>query len=397
MVLVPISGNAAQAYAARLARVAVVAAYPITPQTSIIEKLEEFLDAGALKAQYLRVESEHSAMAACIAASAAGARTYTASSSQGVALMHELLHWASGARSPILMGVVNRAMAMPWSVWTDHTDTISQRDTGWMQFYAASNQEVLDTVLLAYRLAEEPEVLLPAMVMEDAFYLSHTLEAVEVPGQDEVDAFLPPFVNPWRLDVDRPGHLGGIMGPDLYMEHRYNTGRAMDRALALLPELEEEFRRRFGRDLGGPLNLYRTEGADVVLIAMGTAASTAKDVVDRMRDEGHAVGLAQLRVFRPFPVEDLRDLARDATRIGVVDRSYTYGAAGAAYTEVCGALYQAPVRPWVKGFIAGIGGRDVTPTSIEGMFRALLEERGPEVEWVGLKKYPHETEVNVRG
>ncbi|HKZ64536.1 MAG TPA: transketolase C-terminal domain-containing protein [Thermoplasmata archaeon] len=397
MVLVPISGNAAQAYAARLARVAVVAAYPITPQTSIIEKIEEYLNDGTMKAQYLHVESEHSAMAACIAASAAGVRTYTASSSQGVALMHELLHWASGARAPVVMGVVNRAMAMPWSVWTDHADTISQRDTGWMQFYAASNQEVLDTVIMAFRLAEEPEVLLPAMVMEDAFYLSHTVEAVELPGQDAVDAFLPPFVNPWRLDVERPGHLGGLMGPDLYMEHRYNTARGMERALALLPELEEEFRRRFGRDLGGPLNLYRTEGADAVLVAMGTIASTAKDVVDRMREEGHAVGLAQLRAFRPFPVEELRELARDAARIGVVDRSFTYGAAGAAFTEVCGALYHAPVRPWVKGFIAGVGGRDVTPAAIEGMFRSLLEERGPEVEWVDLRKYAHATEVNVRG
>lgn len=395
--MIPISGNAAQAVAAKLARVQVIASYPITPQTSIVEKLAEFVASGELKAQYLRVESEHSAMAACIAASGAGARTYTATSSQGLALMHELLHWASGQRAPIVMGVANRALAPPWSVWTDHTDTMSQRDTGWIQFYAASNQEVLDTVLLAYRLAEEPEILLPAMVAEDAFYLSHTVEGVDIPAQAEVDAFLPRFVPRWRLDVDRPGHMGGLMGPDLYTEHRYNMARSMDRVLALLPEFEEEFSRRFSRSHGGPLALYRTEGADAVLVAMGTIASTARDVVDDLRESGLSVGLAQLRLFRPFPVEELRELARDVPLLGVIDRSYTFGGAGAAHTEVRAALYDAPVRPWIKGFVAGIGGRDVTPGVITDLYRTLLAERGPEVEWVGLRKYRGDREVQVDG
>jgi 2-oxoisovalerate ferredoxin oxidoreductase alpha subunit len=398
-VLRVISGNTAQAYAAKLARVQVVAAYPITPQTTIVERLAEMVEAGELAAQFLRVESEHSALAACISASAVGARAFTATSSQGLALMHELLHWASGARAPVVMGVVNRAMAPPWSIWTDHTDTMAQRDTGWIQFYCESNQEVLDTLLIAYRLCEEADVLLPAMIAEDAFYLSHTVEAVDVPRQDDVDAFLPPFTNPWRIDVERPGHLGGLMAPGLYMEHRFNIAQAMDRVRTVLPEVEADFRHRFGRSYGGLLDLYRTEDADAVLVAMGTAASTARDVVDAMRDAGHAVGLARLRVFRPFPLDEIRELARDVSSLGVLDRSYTFGAAGAAFTEVCGALYHAPVRPWVKGYVAGLGGRDLTPAVFEEMYRNLLagEEGGPEVEWVGLKRYRAVREVEPDG
>lgn len=392
-----ISGNSAQAYAAKLARVQVIAAYPITPQTTIVEKLAEFVEGGELDAQYLRIEGEHSAIAACISAANTGARTYTATSSQGLALMHEMLHWASGARAPVVMGVVNRAMAPPWSIWTDHTDTISQRDTGWIQVYCESNQEVLDTTLLAYRLCEEPDILLPAMVTEDAFFLSHTVEAVDIPDQAEVDAFLPPFENPWRLDVDNPGHLGGLMAPELYTEHRYNIARAMDRARRRFPELESEFRKRFGRSHGGLLDLYRTDDADAVLIAMGTAASTAREVVDRLREGGKAVGLARLRVFRPFPTDDLRELARDVSMLGVLDRSYTFGAAGAAYTEVCGALYRSSARPWVKGYVAGLGGRDLTPEVLEGVYLDLLKrEDGPETEWVGLRKYRH-AEVSRHG
>lgn len=386
MVRVVISGNHAAAHAAKLARVQVVAAYPITPQTSIAEKLAEFITSGELKAQFLCVESEHSAMQACISASALGARTYTATSSQGLLLMHELLHWASGSRAPVVMGIANRAVAPPWSIWTDHTDTMAQRDTGWIQFYAESNQEVLDTTLMAFRLAEDPAVLLPAMVCEDAFYLSHTLEPVDMPSQASIDRLLPPRPKGLPLGMGRRGRLGSFTGPELYMEFRRRVARGMERAAALLPEVEEEYRRVTGRDHGGPLPTYRAHDADAVLITLGTATTTARTVVDTLRSRGKRVGLAKLRVFRPFPVERLRELAAEVQRIGVLDRSFTFGPFGPAHAEVMAALQGNRSRPLVRGFVAGLGGRDITPSALAEIFRDLMAADGPESRWVGLKE-----------
>jgi 2-oxoisovalerate ferredoxin oxidoreductase alpha subunit len=379
------SGNTAAAWGARLARAQVVAAYPITPQTTIIEKIAEFIAKGDLDAQYLAVESEHSAMQACIAAAAMGARTYTATSSQGLLLMHELLHWAAGARAPIVMGVANRAVAPPWSVSADHTDTIAQRDTGWVQFYAESNQEVLDTTLQAYRLAEDPEVDLPVMVGEDAFFLTHTVEPVDVPSPAEVDGFLPPRFREHALQFGKMNRLGSYMPPDTYMEFRARIARAMERAARLYPVVEQEYADAVGRHHGGPVARYRTQDADAVLVTMGTAASTARTVVDKLRDEGKRVGLAKLRMFRPFPTESFRALAAETDRIGVLDRSFTFGAGGAAATEVAASLYHAPVRPLLRGFVAGLGGRDITPSGVEQMFASLLAGKGDDVEWVDLK------------
>ena len=342
MVELVISGNYAQSYAAKLARVQVVSAYPITPQTAIVEKIAEFVASGVLPAEYIKVESEHSALQACISASALGARTYTATSSQGLLLMHELLHWAAGARTPVVMGVVNRAVAPPWSIWTDHTDTIAQRDTGWIQFYGESNQEVLDTTLMAFRLAEHPEVRLPAMVTEDAFYLSHTVEPVDIPSQEEVDAFLPPRERSSTIQVGVGMRLGSFTGPEHYMEFRHKIARAMGRARDVFLEVEDDYARLTGRNHGGLLPTYKVEDADTVLVTMGTATTTARGVVDAMRADGHKVGLAKLRTFRPFPVQELRELATLVDRVGVLDRSFTFGAAGAAFTEVAGALYTAP-------------------------------------------------------
>ncbi len=385
MVELVISGNYAQSYAAKLARVQVVSAYPITPQTSIVEKIAEFVASGELPAQYIKVESEHSAMQACISASALGARTYTATSSQGLLLMHELLHWASGARTPVVMGVVNRAVAPPWSIWTDHGDTISQRDTGWITFYGESNQEVLDTTLMAFRLAEHPDVRLPVMVTEDAFYLSHTVEPVDLPTQAQVDEFLPPRDLQFTLQPGTPTRLGSFVGPDLYMEFRHKVARAMERSRRVFLEIEEDYRRITGRSHGGLLPTYRTEDADTVLITMGTATTTAKGVVEELREQGKKVGLAKLRAFRPFPVEELRGLASTVDRIGILDRSFTFGAAGSAYTEVAGALYPTPHRPLVRDFIAGLGGREITPLTIREIFTELLAGKGSEVTWTGLK------------
>jgi 2-oxoisovalerate ferredoxin oxidoreductase alpha subunit len=380
-----ISGNYAQSYAAKLARVHVVSAYPITPQTSIVEKLAEFVASGELTAEYIKVESEHSALQACISASSLGARTYTATSSQGLLLMHELLHWAAGARTPVVMGVVNRAVAPPWSIWTDHTDTVAQRDTGWIQFYGESNQEVLDTTLMAFRLAEHPEVRLPAMVAEDAFYLSHTVEPVDIPSQEEVDRFLPPRELSWTIQVGTAMRLGSFTGPDLYMEFRHKIARAMGRARDVFLEIEDDYARITGRNHGGLLPTYKTDDADTVLITMGTATTTARGVVDAMRADGHKVGLAKLRTFRPFPVQELRELGAGVDRIGVLDRSFTFGAAGAAFTEVAGTLYPLPQRPILRDFVAGLGGRDITPATVREAFLDLLTCDGPESEWVELK------------
>jgi len=387
-----LSGNYAQSYAAKLARVQVVSAYPITPQTSIVEKLSEFVGSGALNARFVAVESEHSALQVVVSAAGLGARTYTATSSQGLLLMHELLHWASGLRAPIVMGVVNRAVAPPWNIGADHTDTIAQRDTGWIQFYPESNQEVLDTVLEAYRLAELPDVRLPAMVNEDAFFLSHTVEPVDVPSAEVVDRFLPPRAPHAVLVPGVAARLGSFTGPDHYVEFRHELARANDQVLRRLPEVEEEYRRATGRSHGGALATYRTEGADAVLLTMGTMTTTARTVVDELRSQGKKVGLAKLRVFRPFPEAEVRRLAASVDRIGVVDRSYTFGP-GAAATEVRAAIYPTDDRPTVSGFLAGVGGRDVTPAHVHHMFDELLGGTPAETRWEDLAA----TEVGVDG
>ncbi len=380
------SGAYAQSYAALLAKVQVVSAYPITPQTSIVEKLADFVALGKLKAEYIKVESEHSALQVCVSAAGLGARTYTATSSQGLLLMHELLHWASGMRAPIVMGVVNRAVAPPWDIGADHTDTMAQRDTGWVQIYAESNQEVLDTVLEAYRLAEDPMVRLPVMVTEDAFYLSHTVEPVDVPSGELVDRFLPPRDARAVLFPGVASRLGSFTGPDHYVEFRRDVARAMENVPATFAAVEAEYERLTGRSHGGPLSTYRTDGADAILLTMGTAATTARGVVDELRAEGKKVGLAKLRMFRPFPVHAVRDLAATVDRIGVMDRSYTFGAAGPAATEVAAALYAGPRHPTVSGFLAGIGGRDVTPGEVRRMFGALLAGEPTDIRWIDLEE-----------
>ena len=383
-----LSGNKAVAYGAKLSRVQVVSAYPITPQTTIVEKIAAFVANGEMDTKYIKVESEHSAMAACIAASNTGARAFTATSSHGLLLMHELLIWASGARLPVVMSNVCRANGPPWSVWADHHDAIAQRDTGWIQFYAESNQEVLDTIIQAYKVAENKKVSIPAMVMEDAFILSHTYEPVEVYDQEVVDDFLPPYEPEYKLDPETPYGFGSLVMPDLYMEFRYKIARAMDNARKVIKDVGKEFGEIFGRRYE-LVEFYRCEDADVALIMMGSIASTAKEVVDDMRKEGKNVGLARLRVFRPFPYEEIRWLAQRVNMIGVVDRSYTFGFGGAVFNEVRSSLYATRTHPIIKNYIAGLGGRDITPVVIRKIFEDALNvgEKGldMEIEWVGLR------------
>ena len=386
------TGNYASAYGAKLARAEVIAAYPITPQTSIVEKLAEFVATGELKAKFIPVESEHSAMAACIAAQTAGARTYTATSSHGLTLMHEVLMWASGARLPIVMTNVSRAMAPPWSVWADHMDSIAQRDTGWLQFFCQSNQEVLDTIIMAYKVCESAGVMLPAMIIEDAFILSHTSEPVDVPEQQLVDSFLPAYSPDLKIEVGKAHGFGSLVKPDQYMEFRYKAMLAMKEAHDRILRVEQEFKHVFGREHGGLLERYRCEDAETVLVTAGSVAGTAKDVVDALRATGQRVGLARIRAFRPFPHDEIRSLASKLEGIAVLDRSYTFGAAGAMFTEVKASVYSCQKRPVMKNYIAGLGGRDITPKILERIFEDIqvIAKRGAEdeVEWVDVAGLP---------
>ncbi len=386
------TGNYASAYGAKLARTEVIAAYPITPQTSIVEKLAEFVGTGELKAKFIPVESEHSAMAACIAAETAGARTYTATSSHGLTLMHEVLMWASGARLPIVMTNVSRAMAPPWNVWVDHMDSIAQRDTGWLQFFCQSNQEVLDTIIMAYKVCESAGVMLPAMIIEDAFILSHTSEPVDVPDQQLVDSFLPSYSPEFKIEVGKAQGFGSLVKPDQYMEFRYKDMLAMKDAHDRILRVEQEFKHIFGREHGGLLERYRCEDAETVLVAAGSVAATAKDVVDVLRAGGQRVGLARIRAFRPFPHEEIRALASKPEGMAVLDRSYTFGASGAMFSEVKASVYSCPKRPVMKNYIAGLGGRDITPKILERIFEDIqvVAKRGAEddVEWVDVSGLP---------
>jgi len=384
------TGNAAAAKAAMLARVEVIAAYPITPQTSISEKLAEMVANGEMNAKYIKVESEHSAMAALIGASYIGARTFTATSSQGLALMHEMLFWAAGARRPVVMPVVSRALGPPWNIWTDHMDVMGERDTGWMQLFCENNQETLDLILIAYRVAEDKEIMLPAMIIEDGFILSHTFEKVDVPAIEEIDFYLHPFNPDVKVNFRKPRRYGSLVMPDWAMEFRYNNALAMEKAKKKWVEAGIAFKKAFGRDYSSLVELYRCEDADVALIISGSAAGTAKVAADRMRERGRKVGVAKLRTFRPFPTEELLRLGESVRTIGVFDRSYTFAQGGAIYGEVRNALYPLASDVKVKGYIGGLGGRDITEAEFEKMFEDLLAiarsgSMTKDVEWVALK------------
>ena len=385
-----VSGNAAAAYGAKLARAQVVAAYPITPQTTVVEKVAEFIANEEYQPKFIKVESEHSAMAACISASQTGARTFTATAAHGLALMHELLHWAAAARTPVIMSNINRAMGPPWNVWADHTDSMSQRDTGWIQIYALNNQEVFDSILQAYKVGEDHDIMLPVMVNEDAFFLSHTIEPVEIPEPEMVDDFLPPFDPEYKLDPKEPHGFGSLSMPhQWYMELRYKIAEGHEKALPKLEEVQKEFKDVFGREYH-IIDEYRCEDAEIILIGIGTMAGTAQETVDELREEGVRVGFARIRLFRPFPVEHMRSLMKRAKFVGVLDRSFTFGYEGQLFTEIKAALYGLRKETLIKDYVVGIGGRDITIGVIKRIIKnaEVLMEKGEldrEIEWVDLK------------
>ncbi|MBI4473905.1 MAG: pyruvate ferredoxin oxidoreductase [Acidobacteria bacterium] len=371
-----ITGNEAAAWAAFLVRSQVVAAYPITPQTSIIETMASLASSEPDRCRFINVESEHSAMAACIAAAAAGARTFTATSSQGLLLMHELLHWASGARLPIVLVNVNRAPAPGWNIWTDQNDSLSQRDTGWVQFYCESVQEVIDTVIQAYKLSED--LLVPSMVVLDAFFLSHTAEPIQMPDQEIIDRFVPLPGPAGVLDVESPAAFGGLLGIDHYQETRERLHERLNAAVSRIAEIESEWQSLTGRSYG-VIDDYRCKDAEIVLVTLATASSTARIVVDTFRDRGIPLGRMKLRLFRPFPDELLCHHLRGKKKVVVLDRNCSYGNGGIVFSELKSALYGLPgsERPEVYGFISGLGGRDLTPARITSMVEMAIENRPP--------------------
>lgn len=367
-----ISGNHAVAEAVRLCRTQIVAAYPITPQTPIYEKLSELEAGGELGGIMMRMESEHSAMAACLSASLTGVRTFTATSSQGLALMHEMLHFASGARSSVVMANVNRTLAAPWAFWSDQTDSLSQRDTGWIQIYCEDNQEALDSVIQAFRIAEK--VLLPCMVVLEAHYISHFMEPVDVPDQTLVDRFVPPVDIPRRFEVDNPRFSLGVVNQKQYRDFRRLSQEAMELALEVIEDVDKEFARTFGRGYG-MVEAVDTEDADLVLVTTATITSTARATLPILREKGFKIGLVKIRVFRPFPTQALRKILDNVSKIAVIERNISLGREGIFCSELKAALANSPVRQQIQGYLAGIGGTDVDPGMIERIVVDAMERK----------------------
>ena len=375
-------GSHAIAEAVRLCRPQVISAYPITPQTHIVEALADFVANCQLDAEYITVENELSALSACIGASAAGSRTYSATTSQGLALMFEVCFNAAGMRLPIIMSIANRALGAPLSIWNDQQDSISLRDSGWLQFYAEDNQEATDLHVLAYKVAEDHSIQLPAFVCFDGFILSHTYEPVDMLTQEDVDKYLPKF-NPYeRLDAADPISFGMYATPEYYLEFRYEMDQAQKRAKDVIAKAGKEFGAMFGRDYSALIEGYRLEDADTAIVAMGSVCGTIKDSIDEMRTEGKKVGLLKIRVFRPFPGEEIAKMLSHVKRVAVLDKNISLGAKGATVMEIRDALYGSSIP--VKGYVLGLGGRDVRKRDVKEI--VALCEKGAGDQFYGLRK-----------
>ena len=369
-----LTGNHAVAHAVKLCRTPLIAAYPITPQTAIYEKLSEWEASGLLKGIMMRTESEHSAMAACIAASLTGVRTFTATSSQGLALMHEMLHFAAGCRAPVVMANVNRLLAAPWGFWADQLDSLSQRDTGWIQFYCENGQEALDTVIEAYKVAEQ--VYLPVMVSLEAFFVSHFMEVVDLPEQEQVDRFLPPIDLPHKFDTDKPGFLVPVVSSELYRKYKHMAQTSMNSVKEIADRVDEEYREEFGRGYG-IIEGVMLEDAEIVIVTAGSITSTARIAIKRLREQGHRVGLLKIRLFRPFPVEAVQQALVGKKKIAVIDRNISLGSGGIFCQELRAALVHSADRPLTFSYIAGVGGTDVDPEGIEKIALDVMKKKDP--------------------
>ena len=374
------SGNVAAATAVKLARAEVIAAYPITPQTPLTEKLSQMIDAGEMDAEYVAVESEHSALAVCIGSASAGVRAFTATSANGLLYMSEQVHWAAGARLPLVMCVVNRGVGAPWTVWNDHQDSISQRDAGWIQVYVKDHQEIVDTTLKAFRLAEA--VSIPVMVCYDGYYLSHTYMPYEVPEQESVDNFLPAYQYRHTLTPNAPENLNSVTMPDArlnvhgedapsYMEIRHNLHDELIDSIEKFEQIDAAFKEIFGRGGNPIIEPYQLDDAEHVVVAMGTLANQFKSVVDRMREEdGIKVGILAINLYRPFPIKHLIDALQNVRSVVVYEKALSYGNQGALFGDVKAALYPCKNRPVVQNHIIGLGGREIRTDTLYETLRA---------------------------
>ena len=373
-------GSHSIADAVALCRPEVVASYPITPQTHIVERLASLIADGRLDAEYINVESEHSAISLVAGSTASGIRSYTATSSQGLALMHEVLHATSGMRLPVVMTVANRALSAPLNIWNDHSDSMSQRDTGWIQLYAETVQEAVDLHIQAYRLAESKNVMLPAMVCIDGYSITNSYQPVDLPSAHEVDDFLPPFAPENKLDPSNPLTMGAYATPDDYMEFKYEQQKAMEKAREEIKKINREFSKKFGREYGDGLIEVYGDG-DIALIAAGSVCGTIKDAVDELNN----FSLVRIRSYRPFPISELRRAVKKFNSIGVIDRAFSYGFAGQLFSEV-----KSVIDKPVKGFVAGLGGRDIRIEDVMNMISVLEKKtkskrKNGDTYWINLK------------
>jgi pyruvate ferredoxin oxidoreductase alpha subunit len=363
-----IEGSHAMAEAIALCRPEVICAYPITPQTHIVEGVGELVKKGELKdCEFINVESEFAALSVAIGASAAGARAYTATASQGLLYMAEAVYNASGLGLPIVMTIGNRAIGAPINIWNDHSDSMSMRDAGWMQLFAETNQEAVDLHIQAFKLAED--LSMPVMVCVDGFILTHAMERIDIPDQASVDAYLPPYDPIQVVDPAQPVSIGAMVGPDAFTEVKFLAHYKQTRALRLIPELAAEFSRSFGRESGGLLRAYRTEDADMMVVAMGSVCGTIKDTIDEMREEGIRIGLVTIVSYRPFPVDELRNALAGSKDVVVVEKSISVGVGGPLANDVDMALRNLPRAPRLHSAVAGLGGRPVTRASLDRLFR----------------------------
>ncbi|MFA5337569.1 MAG: pyruvate ferredoxin oxidoreductase [Candidatus Omnitrophota bacterium] len=360
-----LEGSYAVAEAVKLCKPAVISAYPITPQTHIVERLADFVASGQMDSQFVNVESEHSAATVVLGAVATGVRVFTATSSQGLIYMSEVLFNIAGMRFPIVMVCANRAISAPINIWNDQQDAISLRDSGWVQIYAENNQEALDFTLQAYRLGENPRVMLPIMVNMDGFILTHGMETVDVPSQDLVDKFLPPYKAPYKLDVDNPMSFGLLGDPSIYLEARYSLHKTLEETLDLMPKIGKEFESVFGRKGLTLVESYKLEDAKIAIVAMGSVCGTIKDYIDSQREKGKKIGLLRVISYRPFPKDAIFEALKNVSKVLVLDKSISLGSEGPLYTEVKSLF--ANKKPKVSGFVAGLGGRDITIQTIKDM------------------------------
>jgi pyruvate ferredoxin oxidoreductase alpha subunit len=358
--------------AVKLANADVIAAYPITPQTHIVEHLAELVAQGELNAEYVPVESEHSAMSACLGSSAAGARTFTATAGQGLELMHEVVYVASSMRLPIVMAVANRALSSPLSVWGDHSDVMAVRDTGWIQIFVENGQEAVDNTICAFRMAEDSRTLLPVMVHIDGFHLSHMVEPIMMPEQKEVDEFLPPLNYPLPLDPKKPVTMGAFGPPVIFTEAKWAQEMHLEKSKPVILEVWKKFGDKFGRYYN-PVECYRCDDCDTLIMTMGSFSETAMMVVDNLREDGKKIGLFRIRLWRPFPFEEIRQTVKYAKAIFVLDRAISLGMGGPVASELRNALYPLEKRPKIVGFVGGLGGRDISPTDFENIIKRGME------------------------